>query len=156
MIVRRKNFGVLKFDDSALEILESYRQLQPDSKEAGGILLGRHLKNERDLIVDEATAPQPGDRRSRFNFFRSFAHQNIALKRWVDAQQTCAYIGLWHTHPEPDPTPSRTDLRDWQRALKKHSFHGENLYFVIVGQTAIRIWEGDRSGALTACAFTMR
>lgn len=156
MIVRRINVGVLKFDDSTLQVLESYRQLQPSAKEAGGILLGRHLKNEKDLVIDEVTAPQPEDRRSRFKFFRSFAHQNIARQRWVDAQKTCAYIGLWHTHPEPDPTPSATDLRDWKRALLKHSYQGENLYFVIVGQRVIRVWEGDRSCAIAACELVVR
>ena len=72
--------------------------------EAGGVLLGRHLLDSEDLVVDKVTTPQKTDRRSRFGFFRSKRHQMLAQNRWDNEANTIAYLGLWHTHPEDNPT----------------------------------------------------
>ncbi len=71
--------------------------------EAGGVLLGRHLLDTEDVVVDEVTTPQKSDRRSRFSFFRSKRHNVIAQDRWSEDASTLAYLGSWHTHPERDP-----------------------------------------------------
>nr|WP_271983414.1 Mov34/MPN/PAD-1 family protein [Granulosicoccus sp.] len=155
LIIHRRASGVVKIGDRIHDVLLSYRQLQPDSTEAGGVLLGRHLRNETDLVIDEVTEPQPDDSRLRFQFHRSLAHHNIALQRWSDANQTCAYLGLWHTHPEDVPTPSQTDLHDWRKALKQHTFHGTNLYFIIAGRTETKVWEGIRNGVVKECETTL-
>jgi integrative and conjugative element protein (TIGR02256 family) len=99
-----------------------------------------------DVVVDEVSTPQNGDRRSRFGFFRSAKHEQVARQRWLKENSTSAYLGLWHTHPERDPTPSGVDQRDWQQAIASDIYEGDRLFFPIVGTHCIRIWTLSRRG----------
>lgn len=137
----------LKLDGAVLDRFALYRQVAPHQHEAGGVLLGRHLLDSGDIVVDEVTEPMPGDKRSRFQFRRQQGnHQRRVEEAWVASRGTCVYLGEWHTHPEPDPTPSSTDIEDWRRRLRVDVFDGDTLYFVIVGCRTIRAWEGGRAG----------
>ena len=135
--------------DSALDILSRHIQLNAISAEAGGILLGRHLLESPDLVIDEATVPQSSDKRRRFSFFRSATHSDIAAARWRESGGKTAYLGLWHTHPEDIPTPSATDIQDWNKALVKDRFDGDMLFFIIIGREELGCWVGNRQGAIT-------
>ncbi len=136
----------LKVDGAVLARLTAYRQVAADQHEAGGVLLGRYLLGSEDVVVDEITEPMPGDHRSRFRFRRQQkSHQRRIDDAWLASRGTCGYLGEWHTHPEPNPTPSRTDLEDWQRHLRVDVFDGDTLYFLIVGNKTIHAWEGARS-----------
>lgn len=132
-----------------LETFHKYGQCDPVRPEAGGILLGRHLLESPDMVIDEATPPQASDQRSRFSFFRSEMHNTIATRRWKESGGKIAYLGLWHTHPEAIPTPSRTDLDDWRKALRQDQFEGCCLFFIIVGTRELGCWVGRRSGPFT-------
>lgn len=134
--------GRLVIDKDVVSSLLAYRQVSRNSTEAGGLLLGRHLLSCHHLAVDEISKPQPGDRRSRNGFYRGRGHHKTAIKRWKKSNHTCTYLGSWHTHPEHYPTPSPTDLRDWRNALRKDTFEGGFLYFIIVGQSEVACWEG--------------
>lgn len=139
-------FGQLLVVESALETMDRYRQTNWRRREAGGVLLGRHLLDASDIVVDEVTAPQRRDKRSRYSFFRSQDHQEVVMTRWAASHGTQTYLGLWHTHPESGPTPSTTDLRDWRRACRKDQYFGGRLFFLIVGTSTICVWQGDRNG----------
>ena len=141
---QRADQGQLLFGTHALAKFDRFRQTGFLRREAGGVLLGRHLISSPDLIVDDVTTPQWSDRRTRRSFFRSFAHHEIALRRWRESGHTCAYLGLWHTHPEPDPVASHVDLIDWRDAIERHQFEGDTHFFVIVGQRTTRVWQGWR------------
>jgi integrative and conjugative element protein (TIGR02256 family) len=134
--------------ESAVEQMLSFAQRRWWQCEAGGAMLGRHLLDTRDIVVDEVTTPQSGDRRSRFGFFRSKQHGEVARERWAAERQTMAYLGLWHTHPEANPTPSGADKRDWEQAVAGDAFEGDRLFFPIVGTDRMRIWTLNRRGAL--------
>lgn len=123
--------------------LDQFRQLKGHHKEVGGILLGSILVNNGDYIVDKISVPTASDRRSRFSFYRSSKHHDIALKEWKVSDGRRLYLGLWHTHPEHDPKPSHTDFRDWRSALEKGQYQGDSLFFLIVGVTEIRCWQGS-------------
>lgn len=131
---------------SALEKMLSFAQHRWWQREAGGVLLGRHLLDSHDLVVDEVTTPQSGDRRSRFGFFRSQRHEALAQDRWTHQAGTGAYLGLWHTHPEADPTPSSVDRKDWEQAVSGDGFDGDRLFFPIIGTSRIRVWTLSRNG----------
>lgn len=133
--------------EHASQQMQSFAQHRWWNREAGGILLGRHLLDSHDVVVDEVTTPQSSDRRSRFGFFRSSKHEQVARQRWQAEQHTSAYLGLWHTHPEPDPTPSGVDKSDWQQAVSGDTFEGDRLFFPIVGTHNIRIWTLSRRGS---------
>lgn len=130
----------------ALCQMQAFAQHHVGDREAGGVLLGRHLLDSRDVVVDEVSTPQSGDRRSRYGFFRSSKHELLARKRWLEESSTLAYLGLWHTHPERDPTPSTVDQHDWQQAVANDTYEGDRLFFPIMGTYCIRIWTLNRRG----------
>ena len=142
------NGGRLIFTQDAWDLLLRHRQVSPNLPEAGGVLFGRHLLNSQDVAVDGATTPQPQDRQSRFFFFRSRRHSEIVLREWEASRHTQDCLGLWHTHPEHSPTPSYVDVQDWKRAVKKGTYDGHSLFFVIVGVTNVGVWELPRKGKL--------
>jgi integrative and conjugative element protein (TIGR02256 family) len=135
----------LIIDGSVVNKFIAYQQHGINDKEAGGLLLGRHLKDGSHLAVDYLSEPQHGDKRSRFGFFRGKGHQKIAHQFWDDHNGTCTYLGNWHTHPEPYPTPSITDKYDWTNVLRNDTYEGNHLYFIIVGTIEIACWEGTRN-----------
>jgi len=137
----------LIFVAGAVQQMLAFRQRSWWQAEAGGVLLGRHLLDTDDIVVDEVTTPQNSDRRSRFSFFRSKKHGRIAQNRWAEEASTLAYLGVWHTHPEADPTPSGVDRQDWKQALSTDTFHGNQLFFPIVGIERIRVWSMSCDGA---------
>jgi integrative and conjugative element protein (TIGR02256 family) len=148
LLFSRHDKGTIYFAAAVLGQLLAHRQFAPKSKEAGGVLLGRHLLDCNDIVVDELTQPMRSDRRSWAGFFRSLAHHTRSLRRWRESGGTCAYLGSWHTHPEAVPIPSTTDLEDWRHALARDHYEGHSLFFVIVGTQRIRAWQGSRTGTI--------
>lgn len=136
----------LKLDEAVVEVLLSHAQRDPNAMEAGGVLMGRHIRGTRDVVVDSVTTPMRGDRRSRFSFHRSRRpHQHALDETWKLSEGTCVYMGEWHTHPESYPNPSSVDLADWRKRLRRDEVDSESLFFVIVGQELCAAWEGFRS-----------
>lgn len=115
------------------------------SIEAGGVILGRFIKNSKNIVIDKITVPMKGDIQARYSFKRlSPFHQKIVVAEWNESIGTCNYLGEWHSHPESDPTPSSVDIKDWRRKLKNDTFSSRYLYFLIAGYDYINLWEGDR------------
>ncbi len=155
LLFRRACGGVVKLTPEALAQMLLFRQVEADSREAGGVLLGRHIIGCRDIIIDEVTSPAPADRRMRLSFQRSQAyHQQVIDARWRNSRGTCQYLGEWHTHPEAYPTPSSVDVSDWHRRLQVDQFSGDALLFIIIGIAGVGAWEGVRHspaiGAMSA------
>ncbi len=135
----------IKIGPSALSGMAGFVQNDPAKREAGGVLLGRFLIGNNDVIVDHITVPMTGDKRSRFGFFRSQnAHQKRISEAWASSQGTCNYLGEWHTHPEDDPNPSTHDLTNWKNKLNHDKFDGDFLVFIIVGIVQVNAWKGLR------------
>ncbi|MCX8518795.1 MAG: Mov34/MPN/PAD-1 family protein [Methylophilaceae bacterium] len=138
--------------EHAVKQMKAFTQNRWWHREAGGVLLGRHLLDSSDIVIDEVTTPQNTDRRSRFSFFRSKRHEMLAQERWKQSNNTAAYLGLWHTHPEKYPTPSTIDTADWRQAIEHDAFDGEQLFFPIVGTCCIKVWCLNRHGQLRELA----
>lgn len=134
--------------DEATAQMLSFAQHSWYQSEAGGVLLGRHLLDSNDMVVDEVTTPQHNDKRTRVSFFRSANHHQLAQQKWKLSDETLAYLGLWHTHPENDPSPSTVDCQDWERAIATHVYYGDRLYFPIIGRKHIRVWTISRTEPL--------
>lgn len=145
MIFELSNGGKMKLTQDVLLLIDSFVQKKTDMPEAGGTMLGRFIKDSKDIVIDHVTQPMKGDRFTRYTFKRlSLQHQQIIDATWEATRGTCNYLGEWHTHPEPVPTPSGTDLKDWRRKLKSDVFSSRYLYFLIAGTEHINMWEGDR------------
>ena len=135
----------LKLDAPIVEALAQFVQREAVALEAGGVLIGRRIKGTPHSIVDEVTEPLNGDRRARASFARrDHRHQERIHSAWRDSGGTSGYLGEWHTHPEPDPTPSAIDRHDWRRRLSADHVDADYVYFVIVGTKKIAAWRGDR------------
>lgn len=147
VILRRPGGGKVGISQAALTCILNYIQDGPEKAEAGGVLLGRHILDSEDVVIDLVTVPMPGDCRSRYCFRRSQRpHQKAIDRAWRKSHGTCAYLGEWHTHPESVPRPSGVDCREWRRKLEEDIYPGDTLFFVIAGTDTVRVWEGSRSG----------
>lgn len=139
------NGGQIKISVAVLQAIEPFKQMRKEIPEAGGILMGRFIKETKDIVVDGITTPMKGDVQSRYTFKRlSSLHQEILDAEWKKSKGTCNYLGEWHTHPEQDVEPSGVDRRDWKRKLKTDVFSSRYLYFLIAGTDGIKLWQGDR------------
>jgi integrative and conjugative element protein (TIGR02256 family) len=133
----------LLIEDSTLAKLGLFRQVQPASAEAGGILLG--FRRDPHLHVLMATSPGAGDRRGRFGFSRlDKSHGKVARIEWEKSGEIMDYLGEWHTHPEEIPRPSGLDLSEWRKISERRR---EPMVFVIVGM--VETWIGiGNAGAI--------
>ena len=144
LIFLRPDGTRLEVSIAAWSIMEGFIQHASDATEAGGVLLGRHLLGGSAIVVDAVTTPMAGDRRSRTRFHRAQRRHQAAIDAaWAASEGTCTYVGEWHTHPEPVPTPSAVDWSDWHRRLNQDRYT-EPLFFIILGTTATRAWERRR------------
>ena len=139
--------GRAKINAEVVAVVDRYRQHGPTDTEAGGSLLGRMVRDSLDIVVDEVIEPGPGDVRTRYGFHLcDLAHQQAHVDAaWKRSEGTCCFLGDWHTHAEPDPTPSSVDLDNWRRLLRVTATDEyPRLLFVIVGTEHVRAWQGDR------------
>ncbi len=145
IVFRRIEGSRLKITKEALDTFKAFIQDNPDKKEAGGVLLGRMIKDSEDIIIDLISQPQESDKQERTFFRRNDEHQIIINEEWIKSGGTCNYLGEWHTHPEANPTPSGIDLKNWKQQLIKAKYEGYTLFFVIVGIIKIAVYEGNRT-----------
>lgn len=118
------------------EILYLYRQCEITASEAGGLLLGYENAINGNFTLSTITEPQITDVRTRFSLFLGNLHQKTAKK----LKPPYGYIGTWHTHPSSIPSPSNTDLCDWEKCIKKNRNSTSALIFIIAGTEGYRIW----------------
>tara|TARA_R110001583_G_scaffold53568_2_gene165063 strand:+ start:3428 stop:3925 length:498 start_codon:yes stop_codon:yes gene_type:complete len=138
-------YGLIRISGELLEKLCDFRQLAKQAPESGGVLIGKHLNSGGVLLIDQLTPPQKSDKQGRCEFYRSTEHNKLVNEIWQKSNRYSTYVGLWHSHPEPIPNYSSIDKQDWQNALTQSKYEGNKLFFVIVGQTHIRMWEGVKS-----------
>lgn len=122
---------------AALMIFARYRQVR-NQPEAGGLLFA-----EFDLPfirIVEATSPHATDKRWRTLFMPNRTLQRKRIKQLFLAGRH--FVGEWHTHPEPNPTPSSLDLESMSDAFAKSSHDLNYFLMIIVGNRSdrLQIW----------------
>ncbi|MBN8587718.1 MAG: Mov34/MPN/PAD-1 family protein [Rhodothermia bacterium] len=142
MTFQKSDNGFLKISPEALTLMLCYVQDDEHKSESGGILIGRHIIETDDIVIDTVTQPTCFDKQTRFKFFRNKnLHQEILDNHWKNSKHTSTYLGEWHTHPEKYPFPSNIDVKNWNKLVKEIDFFGKSLFFIIVGIDTIKIWE---------------
>lgn len=121
----------LLFTDAVLAHFHRHRQLRTQSKEAGGQLFARF--GEQMIRIERATGPRPTDRRGRRTFVPNRLAERREIKRMF--KKELYYVGDWHTHPEPQPTPSGTDISSVKDMFRK-SRHGLASFVIVIVGTA--------------------
>ncbi len=131
----------LIISDSVISRLCMFKQTSFDSRESGGLLIGRTDINGKTRIF-ELTEPMANDIRSKITFRRKDTKH---LKILSEMNNKCLYYkGNWHTHPQASPSPSCIDTISWKRAIiKTKPGESDYIYFVIVGTDNIKVWCGD-------------
>lgn len=112
-----------------VEHLEAHRQLTPRHREAGGQLFATF--SDDSIIIKEATGPRRSDHRTRTSYRPDRkAEQQEILERH---RRGLHYVGDWHTHPSPRPSPSYLDYRSIQASVREsaHQLHG--FVLIVVG-----------------------
>jgi integrative and conjugative element protein (TIGR02256 family) len=140
----RAPFCLIEISGNVFAELQSWRQLAAKQTEAGGVLLGARRGPHFEIVA--LTTPQRLDTRSRFSFIRTGkAHQRLARQEWRRSARRHGYLGEWHTHPEPAPTPSFVDRAGWQNVYRQAL---QPLVHVIVSTVDVGLWYCDESGVL--------
>lgn len=115
--------------DAALSHMKRRQQRRWWQREAGGQLFARFL--DAQIIVEEATGPRFGDKRSRV----SYIPYPAAEQREIDKRFKLGlhYVGDWHTHPEQVPTPSGSDIVSIRNCFVMSRHDLDAFLLVIVG-----------------------
>lgn len=115
--------------DEAIASMIRHRQKSLNDKEAGGQLFAK-FEGDNAIIV-EATEPKPFDKRSRYGFIPSQWLQRQEIKSKY--KQGKHFVGDWHTHPQPLPSPSGDDKESMIDCFRKSRHELKAFLMVIVG-----------------------
>ena len=125
--------------DEVADIWHAHQQTAPEATESFGVLIGTTTVDRREIWIKRVTTPMAQDRRTRFSFaLRDPGHQREVCGMFACSGGRAIYLGTWHTHPEPVPTPSWIDQNDWVACLRAN--RGRPLAFVLVGTDKVRVF----------------
>lgn len=116
--------------DVAAHLLAN-RQLKWWQSEGCGLLFARIAGQE--IILCEATGPHERSWRRRFGC----AIDPVIAQREIDDRHRSGlhYIGEWHSHPEPVPSPSAQDEATMRSRVMESSHALNGFVFILVGQS---------------------
>ena len=120
------------FESEVLGLFERHKQLSEKSLEAGGQLFARF--NATEVVISKATGLRDGDKRGRYLFWPNRKKEQNEIKELFG--EGYHYVGDWHTHPEPVPTPSNTDLVNILECYNQSKHDLKYFIMVIVGTAA--------------------
>ena len=146
MIVLELGNLSIKISIEVLEKMKIFIQDESHKLEAGGILIGHYLDDNKFSITD-VSLPCKFDKSSRFNFTRSKKNaQNIINKIFKESNGKKIYLGEWHTHPEDYPTPSCMDNKSILEQVQGNILNSEIIFMLIVGRNGIYISSVEKKG----------
>ena len=106
--------------------------------ETGGVLFGEVDELLKVIWIDEVSGPPPDSVASPEGFLcgtAGVAEMNVEkIKR---TSGSVSFVGMWHTHPQALPIPSKTDLGAMKELLGQDTgFLGRRFLMMIVGGTS--------------------
>lgn len=130
----------LEFSSGTLQTFDKHVQRRAWSKETVGQLFTRSLVSDC-IVIEMATVLKPtwaAWARVQFDTNRVMAEREAMFEQGLHC------VGLWHTHPEPVPHPSRED----RQLAREHALAAQpqlaGLVFAIVGTKmlpqGLRVW----------------
>ncbi len=114
----------ITFSAAAVQIIGRYQQ-ESGMNEAGGMLFGNF--DGPNVIVRCASIPSPKDIRTRTRYKPNLKEANNTILKMHNLN--LHYLGDWHTHSEPRPTPSMDDFQSIHRAFNQDV---HNLRFIVL------------------------
>ena len=126
--------------DEVASVWRTQRQTAADAAESFGVLMGNDIRGpaedldrERDHAGWRTTSA-----RGSPSSFATPGHQRAVCGKFACSGGRAIYLGTWHTHPEPVPTPSGIDRNHWAACLRANP--GRPLAFVLVGTDQVRVF----------------
>jgi integrative and conjugative element protein (TIGR02256 family) len=137
MIVKRDKY-IIHISDEVLLTLDKYKQ-KKHQNESGGIILG--LVHEDDNIyISKVSEPNASDKASRYGFERDKkAAQIIVDSEFYESDGKVIYLGEWHTHLEPNPSPSYVDIKMIKQQYKNNIINEDFLILLIQGTESLYV-----------------
>lgn len=146
----------IKICDNVLCNIKKYLQYDKKSCEAGGVLIGRENISNNNLIIEFATEPMRGDKRSRYRFYRNDrGHIDFYQKLYNEYRGIYVYVGEWHTHPESIPSYSGIDSSNWN-IIGNDATHNTSQLHLIAGYDALRLWEFSSTTKKVNSLYTIK
>lgn len=139
MILRSKKLGTLEVRPTVLAALCGYRQ-RPRAAERGGVIAGCRI-GPRSWVITHASPPSPRSLAGLFWVKRDRRDAQRFINRvFAETNGTVNYLGEWHTHPEPRPSPSGEDRQMLNDLLANSRLEIDFLVGAIVGNTGNLHW----------------
>ncbi|WP_366942044.1 Mov34/MPN/PAD-1 family protein [Cupriavidus basilensis] len=133
-VVFRSRFGAVSFSAECLAVFTYYQQAKATSREAGGQLFG-DIADLRTMRIRVATGPTRGAVRTRYSYQPDRRQENREIAAYH--KKGLHYLGDWHSHPEPHPTPSASDTEKLAAILGQSRHDLNCLLMVIVGTSEL-------------------
>lgn len=127
-----------------------FKCIQNDTSkpESGGYIVGYQHEKTGNISLEDVSLPYMFDTKNRIYFEIRDPRHDLFLKK---AQRNKSnYMGVWHTHPQSDPSPSSVDWEDWTATMHSDRTGSKYVFFIIAGTEKWRIWMGDiNTGIIT-------
>jgi integrative and conjugative element protein (TIGR02256 family) len=125
----------IAFHVGALGILDRFTQRNKNQPEAGGVILGKLIGDEIQIM--RLSVPTQLDKASRYSFERhAYSAQIVIDYEFYNSGGEMVYLGEWHTHPEAHPTPSCADKNMIRRQYNNNGRQTDFLLLVIQGTSS--------------------
>lgn len=136
--------GPVELPEATVNFLRGH--VQPDAApETGGALAG-FLRQDDVWVLSHPMRPSPRNRAGRTWLKRHRGDaQKFVEEVYTETSGLVNYLGEWHTHPEPTPSPSKDDRKMFRDLLRTSRLEIRFLLGVIVGTSgALCVWcQGD-------------
>lgn len=138
-------YGHMTFDFSpdVLTALTRQRQLSRMATENGGQLFARFAAGK--VQVEAVTLTKGKSKRKRYGFWPDRDTERIDIEQFFSRR--LHYVGDWHSHPEPAPSPSRRDKTKMLEIFRQSKHELGAMLMVVIGQ--LEFPEGLYVGAVT-------
>ncbi len=114
-------------------IRSAQRRLGP-AVETGGLLFGQIDDFLKVIWIDEVSGPPPDSMASPAGFLCGVeGTAELNAEKVKRTRGSVRFIGMWHTHPDGAPRPSRTDLRAMSKLWNLPDFTARHFLMLIVG-----------------------
>ena len=120
---------VILLEDTVLDHFHRNQQKTVKHLEAGGQIFACFEKST--IRVKKVTGPRVSDCRTRTSFVPNRYAERREIKKLF--KSSLHYIGDWHTHPEPVPAPSYTDVKNFREIFRKSKHELSGFLMIIVG-----------------------
>ena len=140
--------GYIELPAATIDFLRQHVQLGP-APETGGVLAG-FLRVDDVWVISHPMQPSPRNRAGRYWLRRHRGDaQKFVEKVYKASGGIVNYLGEWHTHPEPTPSPSVEDRKMLQDLLSTSLLEITFLIGVIVGTSgSLCVWAQGSNEAL--------